>query len=87
MQQNKRRSKRKGSDTMSGSEISRNIYNITTQMETPGKRVCELEHSSDDSVPTFADDNEDINTLSNSKQNNKDLGRQPHISKRLKIYS
>ena len=42
---------------MNASEMSRNISNISTHIEKQAKRVCELERVSDDSAPTFSDNN------------------------------
>ena len=57
MWQNQNISKHGGSDTMNASEMSRNISNISTHIEKQAKRVCELERVSDDSAPTFSDNN------------------------------
>ena len=82
--QNQKRENHRASLTMSSSEISRNIYNIFTHIENQSKRVPDLECAAYDSAPASFDDYKYINILGYYNRNNKDVGRQPHISKRPK---
>ena len=69
---------------MSASEISCNIFKITTYVENQAKCGHYLEHASGDSAPTFADYDKDTNIFGDYNHNNKALGRQPQISNRSK---
>ena len=74
--QNQRIYKHEVRDTMRASEMSCNIYNITTYFQKQGKRIRELERADDDSAPAITEDYKDTNILGDSNKNNESSGRQ-----------